>query len=258
MSRLAALALAGAAFASLAHAQGTHARSALAPARERVQTADYRITGRLVRIDPNGTRTSYGLTIKAHWFPGVLRVFLDITSPVAAREHVLLEMRSDGAEAISIAKPGDHAPATLPFSAWSSGPLGEAFSYEDFLEPEHFWAAQKVLEETRRGARDCVVVQSKSGESDKTHYAEVRTWFDKGIGFPVYAEKTLRGSSAIKEFTYVGLRHNGGVWSASQVQVSLRGKPGSTLLIIDRGSARAKLGPDDFSRAAMVHFQGGL
>jgi hypothetical protein len=223
-----------------------------------VQTADYRVLGRLVRIDANGTRTTYGITIKAHWFPGVLRVLLDITSPTTAREHVLLEMRSDGAEAVSIAKPGDHAPAALPFSGWSSGPLGETFSYEDFLESEYFWPMQKVLEETRRGARDCIVVQSKSGASDITHYAEVHTWFDKTIGFPVYAEKTLRGSGAVKEFTYIGLRHNGGVWSASQLQASLRGKPGSTLLIIDRGSAKANLGPNDFSRSAMVHFQGGL
>ena len=34
------------------------------------ETADYRLTGHLVRVDENGTRTSYGINIKAHWFPG--------------------------------------------------------------------------------------------------------------------------------------------------------------------------------------------
>ena len=65
-----------------------------------MQSADYRATGHLVRVDANGSRTSYGITIKAHWFPGVLRVLLEITPPKDtrpdARAHILLEMRPDG------------------------------------------------------------------------------------------------------------------------------------------------------------------
>jgi hypothetical protein len=71
-------------------------------------------------------------------------------------------------------------------------------------------------------------------------------------------EKTLKGSGGVKEFTYFGLRHDGGVWSASQVEAKLRGHAGSTLLIIDRGSPSAHLTLNDFSPAQIVHFQDSL
>ncbi|MGC2161886.1 MAG: outer membrane lipoprotein-sorting protein, partial [Silvibacterium sp.] len=222
--------------------------------RARVQTADYRVSGRLVSVDATGRRINYAVTIKAHWFPGVLRVMVDVTSPVAAREHVLLEMRPEAQDAISLAKPGDTSSAPLPFSQWSDGVLGGMFSYEDFLEPEYFWPGQTVIEETKRGARDCVVLKSTPGLAERTHYADVRSWLDKAIGFPVYVEKTLKGSSKVKTFTYYGLRHEEGVWSATQIEAAEHGKPGSTLLIFERGTAKANLGLKDFSREAMIHF----
>ena len=59
----------------------------------------------------------------------------------------------------------------------------------------------------------------------------------------------------MKEFTNYGIRHDGGVWSAHQLEVKIRGQGGSTLLIIDRGSAKAKLGLGDFSPEQLTHFQ---
>jgi hypothetical protein len=53
----------------------------------------------------------------------------------------------------------------------------------------------------------------------------------------------------VKEFTSFGLRREGGVWSAHQVEVKVRGRAGSTLLIIDRGSTKAHLSLGDFSPA---------
>ena len=91
------------------------------------------------------------------------------------------------------------------------------------------------------GARDCEIVKSTPGASDRTHYAQVKTWLDPSIGFPVYVEKTVKESGAVKEFTYYGIRHEEGVWSAHQVEVKVRGQSGSTLLILDRGSAKANL-----------------
>ena len=93
-------------------------------------------------------------------------------------------------------------------------------------------------------------MKSTPGAADRTHYAEVRTWLDPSIGFPVYVEKTVKETGVVKEFTYFGLRHNGGVWSAHQVEVKMRGQAGSTLLIIDRGSAKANLTLTEFSPAA--------
>jgi hypothetical protein len=229
----------------------------LAPARQLVETADYRASGHLVRVDASGARTSYGIAIKAHWFPGVLRVLVEFgldsktganTLPnVHVPAHILLEMRPTGQNTIRIAYPGDKTPTPLPFDKWNDGPLGADFSYEDFLEQQYFWPGQAVVEEAKYGARDCDVVRSTPGAADRTHYSEVRSWLDHGIGFPVYVEKTMKGMGTVKEFTSFGLRRDGGVWSAHQVEVKVRGRAGSTLLIVDRGSTKAHLSLGDFS-----------
>jgi hypothetical protein len=238
--------------ALLAHA--ANAPAVLTIPRQMVESADYRATGHLMRVDANGMRTSYAIAVKAHWFPGLLRVQLDVNSPPEARTHILLEMRPNSQNSIQIAHPGDTATKVLPFDMWSGGPLGPGFSYEDFLEPQYFWPGQTVLKEEKYGARDCAVLKSTPGTADRTHYVEVRTWIDHSIGFPVYVEKTLRGSGIVKEFTYFGLRQDQGVWSARQVEVKTRGQAGSTLLIIDRGKPKANLALKDFSAAQLTHF----
>jgi hypothetical protein len=243
-------------------ANAADAYAVLATPRQRVETADFRASGHLVRVDASGARTNYGITIKAHWFPGVLRALVEIAPPQSdrakpgsdARARILLEMRPSGQNTILIAHPGDKAPAALPFDKWSDGPLGNGFSYEDFLEQQYFWPGQALLEETKFGARDCDVLKSTPGAADRTHYAGIKTWLDHSIGFPVYVEKTLKGTGAVKEFTYFGLRHDGGVWSANQVEAKTRGQAGSTLLILDRGSAKANLGLGDFSPEQLTRF----
>jgi len=227
----------------------------LAPQRQRATEADFSATGHLVRVDVGGARTSDAVTVKGHGFPGVLRILVNITSPPPAREKILLEVRPSGQDVIRIAHPGDRAPATLPLEKWSEGPLGPGFSYEDFLDQHYFWPGQTVLDEVKYGARDCDLVKSTPGAADKTQYSEVKTWLDHAIGFPVYMEKTVKGTGAVKEFTFYGLRHNGGVWSASQVEEKTRGQAGSTLLIVDRGTAKANLGLKDFSLDQLTHFQ---
>jgi hypothetical protein len=236
----------------------TDVATVLKAPQERVETADFRASGHLVRVDADGKRTSDGIVIKGHWFPGVLRVLVEVAPPPSAkpdaRVHILLEMRLNGQNVIQIAHPGDKAPATLPFDRWSDGPLGPGFSYEDFLEMQYFWPGQTLEKEAIFGSRDCEVVKSTPGAADRTHYAGVRTWLDHSIGFPVYVEKTLKGTGTVKEFTYFGLRHEGGVWSASQVESKIHGQGGSTLLLIDRGSTKANLGPGDFSAGQLTHF----
>jgi len=245
-------------------ASATGVQAVLAAPRERIQSADFRASGHLVRVDADGNRISFPITIKAHGFPGVLRVLVEFGSVAKTGAnsllsghvptHILLEMRPNGQNVIRIAHPGDTAPANLPFEKWSEGPLGPGFSYEDFLEPQYFWANQTALEDAKIGARDCDVLKSAPGATDRTHYAEIQTWLDKGIGFPVYVEKTLKGSGVVKQFTYSGLRHEGGVWSAHQVEVKIHGQAGSTLLIIDHGSAKANLSLKDFSPEQLTRF----
>jgi len=239
-------------------AQAADVRALLAAPRQRIESADYRVTGRLVWINESGARVNFPIAIEAHWFPGVLRVRVDLGQPPQARsdlrEHILLEMRPDGQNTIRIAGPGDAKSIALPFAKWSDTPFGPGFSYEDFLEQQYFWPAQTAAGEAKFGARDCDMVVSKPGPADRTNYAEVKTWLDHSIGFPVYVEKTLKGTGVIKEFTYYDLRHDEGVWSASQVEEKTRGQGGSTLLIVEHGSAHANLSLKDFSPEQLARF----
>lgn len=235
-------------------ASGGAAQTAAAAARKHVETADYSAKGHLVRVDGDGKRISLGVTIKAHWFPNTLRVLLEVNSPAAAREHVLFEMRPDGPNSIRIAHPGDARPALLPFSKWTDGPLGEGFSYEDFLEEPYFWARQQDLGEARFGARLCDKLLSTPGAAEETHFAHVESWLDHASGYPVYVEETMKGSGNVKQFTAFGLRKTEGIWSARQVEVKIKGRTGSTLLIIDRGTAVAHLQLKDFLSSQLTHF----
>ena len=236
------------------------AHGTLELARQNAQKADFRASGHLVRVDPSGARLSYPITLKAHWFPGVLRVLVELAPPSSAGQvghvlpvHVLLEMHPSGAASIRIAHPGDAAATALAVDKWSDGLAGTGFSYEDFLENQLFWAGQAVTEHVKYGARDCDLIKSTPGADDKTHYSAASTWLDRSIAFPVYEEKTVKGGS-VREFTYFGLRHDGGIWSASQIEEKNHGQPGSTLLIIDRGSAKANLTLGDFGPERIVSF----
>jgi hypothetical protein len=246
-----------------AQASDAVAQTVLAAPRARVESADYRVNGRLVKVDETGTRTSYPITIKAHWFPGVLRILFDVgpasemgDAPSASPSvpvHILLAMRPNGKNSIQIVHPGDKEALALPFEKWGDGLLGTNFSYEDLLQSEYFWAGQTSLGEAKFGARDCDILKSTPSAAEASHYTEVKSWLDHGIGFPVYVEKTLK-DGAVKEFTYFGLRQTDGVWSATQIEAKMRGHAGSTLLIIDRGTPKAKLGLKDFSPEQLMHF----
>jgi hypothetical protein len=244
--------------ASALPAQSADVHSILAESRQRIEASDFSVTGHLVSVQPGSARISCPITIKAHWFPGVLRVKAELgqSSPQNHRLplHVLIEMRPNGQIQIWIAHPGDKSPSALPFEKWSDGPLGSTFSYEDFLENHIFWSQQTLVDQTKFGSRDCDVVKSTPGVADKTHYSEVRTWFDRTIAFQVYVEKTMKESGAVKEFTSYGLRHDEGVWSAHQIEIKTRGQAGSTLLIIDRGTPKAHLTLNDFTPAQLTRF----
>jgi hypothetical protein len=244
-------------------ADAADTQAVLAVARQRIETTDFRATGRLVQVDGSGNRISNAISIKGHWFPGVLRALVEIVPPRTpaenarrdARVSILLEMRPNGQNTIRIFRPHESAPVSLPFDKWGESLFGANFNYEDFLQPEYYWHGQTLLKSARFGARDCDVLKSTPGPLDHSHYAEVQTWLDHTIGYPVYIEKTLKDGGNVKEFTYLGLSQSGGVWTARQVEVKIHGHPGSTLLIIERGSTKANLSIRDFSPEQISQFE---
>jgi hypothetical protein len=218
----------------------------LAGIRARVETSDFRATGRLVLVGANGERTTYKLTIKGHWFPDGLRLLCEITEPASARTRLLLHMSVTGHLTMEEAKPGSKAASELPFERWSEPLLGTGFSYEDLAEGQFFWKGQELLAPAKFGERECFVVKSTPSADERSAYASVTSWVDRSIFYPVHVVKTLRAGGQQEDFLYYGLRQNNGVWSASQVEVKVQGKPGSSLLVIENGTEKAKLTRKDF------------
>ena len=218
----------------------------LKPVRQRIEASDFRATGRLVHIAANGDRVSYHVSIKGHWFPDGLRVLYTIKE---ASVRVLLHMSASGTTTVDTVQ-GAAKPARLQPSHWGDSFLGTDFSYEDLLEGQFYWKSQEALPPAGCGARHCVVLKSTPSPEDHSQYASVISDLDSTIYYPITVIKTTRGSGLQKEFTYEGLRQSSGVWSASQLEAKVQGKPGSTLLIIERGSEKAKLTQKSFDLSA--------
>jgi hypothetical protein len=218
----------------------------LTGSRQRIEKLDYRASGRLTRLEGNGKRTSYKFVAKAHWFPDGLRLLCEISGPGSEKTSLLLHMSMSGHVTVEAALPGQKSASVLPFERWNDPLVGTDFSYEDMVESQFFWKNQESLAPEKYGARDCFVLKSKSGAQDRTYYDSVTSWIDRGIFYPVHVVKTLRGTGRQKEFIYYGLRQVGGVWSATQVEAKLQGKPGSSILVIEGGSGKANLGRKDF------------
>jgi hypothetical protein len=220
--------------------------TALTGSRQRIEKLDYRVTGRLTRVEGNGKRTSYKFVAKAHWFPDGLHLLCEISGQGSEKTTLLLHMSVSGHLTIEAALPGEKGAKVLPFERWNDPLVGTDFSYEDMVEGQFFWKNQELLAPEKYGARDCFVLKSKSGRQDRSYYDSVTSWVDKSILYPVHVVKTLHGTGQQKEFIYYGLRQVSGVWSASQVEAKLQGNPGSSILVIETGSPNAKLGRKDF------------
>jgi Outer membrane lipoprotein-sorting protein len=231
---------------SPAFAASPELETVLTSSRQRIEQLDYRMSGRLTRIDGNGKRMSYKFVAKAHWFPDGLLLLCEISGPASDKTSLLLHMNTSGHITIEAILPRQKAASVLPFERWNDSLVGTDFSYEDMVESQFFWKNQELLAPQKYGARDCFVLKSRSGPQDRTHYDSVTTWIDRSILFPVHVVKTLHGTGQQKEFISYGLRKVRGDWSATQVEAKLQGKPGSSILVIEGGSAKANLTRKDF------------
>jgi outer membrane lipoprotein-sorting protein len=218
----------------------------LTGSRQRIEKMDYRLSGRLIRVDATGKRTSYKFVGKGHWFPDGLRLLCEISGPGSDKTTLLVKMTATGQVTIDAVLPGEKTASALPFEHWGDPLVGTDFSYEDMLENQFFWKNQESLKPEKYGARDCFVLKSKPGSQDKTHYDSATSWVDRNIFFPLHVVKTLRGTSQQKEFIYYGLRQNGGAWGASKVEAKVPGKPGYSILEVEGGSGKANLARKDF------------
>src|ERR1700741_4817454 len=70
--------------------------TALTGSRQRIEKLDYRMTGRLSRLEVNGKRTNYRFFAKAHWFPDGLRLLCEISGPGSEKTSLLLHLSETG------------------------------------------------------------------------------------------------------------------------------------------------------------------
>src|SRR5271163_2382806 len=81
---------------SRAFAANPDLETVLTGSRQRIEKLDYRVTGRLTRVEGDGKRTSYKFVAKAHWFPDGLSVLCEISGPGSEKTSLLLHMSLSG------------------------------------------------------------------------------------------------------------------------------------------------------------------
>jgi hypothetical protein len=221
-------------------------------ARARRDATDFRASGRLVRIAESGERHNYQIALRAHSFGDVVKIFCEVTGPPPARVRLLMETRAAGRSVVRTGHAGDAALKDLGPATWGDPLLDSNLFYEDLMENQSLWQKQTLVKEEKYGARDCYVIKSQPAAADRSHYSAVTSWFDRQTHYPVKVEKLVESTGQIKAFIYYGLRQSKGIWSASQIEIKTAGKPGSTLLIITRGTGQAKLTPADFDRLLLT------
>ena len=234
---------------SRSFAAASDQETVVAGSKQRVEKLDYRVTGRITKVEGDGKRTNYKLAAKARWFPDGLRVLTELTAPNGDKTILLVHMNDSGHVTIEAQLPGEKAPSVVPYEHWNDALVGTDFSYEDMVERQFFWKRQELLAPEKYGARDCYVLKSTSGAAERSHYDTVTSWIDRKIMFPVHVVKTQHGAGPQKEFVYYGLRQVAGEWAATQVEAKQAGKPGLSIMVLDRGTGKAHLEKKDFEIA---------
>src|SRR5215472_17781506 len=109
---------------SWAFATNPDLETVLTGSRQRIEKLDYRVTGRLTRVEGNGKRTSSKFVAKAHWFPDGLRLLCEISGPGSETTSLLLHMSTSGHVTIETAHPGEKTASALPFEHWNDPLVG--------------------------------------------------------------------------------------------------------------------------------------
>ena len=218
-----------------------HAASPPAPApalesiRQRIQASDFRASGRLVRV-AGPQRTTWKFTVRGHWFPDGLHLLYDITAPADSGAAKKLT------RTLVVVDPHGRV------STRQETPLPGLF-FEDLAESQFLWPTQTVAGSDSIGGRPCTNLRSQPAPGNPSRYSFVLSCVDPATALPLHAAKTIKATSQVEDFSYGNLRQDSGVWVAAQVTIQIPGQPGSTLVLLDRGTPHAHLTARDFDLA---------
>lgn len=183
--------------------------------REARLAAEFSVRARLVRVDEAGARTTYRISAQGKPSPGANRVLYAVTQPAL---RIAIEYRGAGAPKLVPTRTGYF--------------LDTELAYEDLTDAYVWWNNQVLAGIEKYGARTCYVLKSRPGAGDASDYSEVTSWVDREALVPVFVQKRLRQSGALKEFLFYGLQRSRGQWGPRQVEVRMQGGRSRTLLIV--------------------------
>ena len=105
-------------------------------------------------------------------------------------EAVLLHQSAGRAPNGWVIVPPDK-PKALGVSQMTDAFLGSSLSYADAIENVFAWKSQTLVGHETIDRADCVILESKPGESDHSNYARARSWIDTRRMVPIRVEKYL-------------------------------------------------------------------
>jgi hypothetical protein len=220
--------------------------AAVAAQQHRVLSVDARVSGRLVLVDGAGKRTSVKFAVKTHGFPDGVRLLQQLETPQPVR--LLMRLEPSGRVTARLAhkdSAGKWVPDGTP--ARLTDPVaGSGFTLEDLMDAQFFWKEQTLVGQGPCGPRQCATLKSVPSVADHSQYASVTSSFDEKTGALVHVIKAVRGSGAVKDITLSNFHVSHGVTAAAQIELKVAGAPGSSLFIIDHGTAKANLTRADF------------
>ena len=200
-----------------------------------------RAHGRLVVTDARKQQRVFQILVLQKRLARSLNLLWTVTEPLEARTRILVEAPFEGRPTVWLVSGVAAKAAVLPAESWARAIVGSHLTVEDLIDDHFTWPKQSVTGEEAVTGKMCYVLRSEPAEGHASTYGSVTTWMDEATLVPLRIVKEPRGPGAPKEIVCRGLRQSAGHWSASNIEVRLRGSAGSTKIVFTAGSENARV-----------------
>lgn len=195
-----------------------------------------RAHGRLVVTDAHNRQRVFQILVLQRPLARSLNLLWRVTEPPEAVTRILVEAPFEGRPTLWLAAGANGKPAVLPPEKWADAILGSQLAFEDLVDDHLGWPEQTVTGEEAVSGKLCYVLRSAAAGRPP-----VTTWLDEATLLPLRTVKQPRGSGAAKEIVCRGVRQSAGQWTASTIEVRIRGTEGSTRIVFTGGSEHARV-----------------
>jgi hypothetical protein len=200
-----------------------------------------RARGRLVVTDARNRQRVFQILVLQKPLARSLNLLWQVTAPPEALTRILVESPFEGRPTLWLASGANGTPAVLPAQRWADPILGSQLAFEDLVDDHLAWPEQAVTGEEAVSGKMCFVLRSAPAAGRSPAYGSVTTWVDEATLLPLRTVKQPRGSGAPKEIVCRGARQSAQRWTASTIEVRIRGGEENTRVVFTAGSARARV-----------------